>query len=118
MNYPIKFEKCPVCGSDKRIVNEETKIEIEKGNLPDGAKIPALISQSKLVDMSTQMLLVRKSFPVLMGFIDICADCGTLYCVEVQKATGVIDPQVRSQPPGMYRPNGDGGQAPPFFGKG
>jgi len=102
--FPVKFNKCPVCGSEKRIVEEEVKNEIEAGRLPKNSRVPAVISQSMLFDATlTTTILAKKQVPLLMGLYDICSDCGTLYLVEMQKQVALIDPQAKPR-------GGNGGQ--------
>ena len=114
MNYPIKFNKCPACGSTNRIAEIETQSEIEKGNLPQNARIPMMASQARLFDpQDNRILLARREIPVLMCFIDVCADCGCVCAVEVHKAKGVIESRV-GQPKGNLPME----EIPPFFGKG
>ena len=101
MNYPKKFDKCPCCGSTKTIIAEETEEQIVLGKLPEGSRIPALVTQSQIINMQDKKLIIaRRSFPMILGFCDICSDCGTLYCVEVQRATGIIEPRVGGSPSG------------------
>lgn len=105
MEYPIKFNVCPCCSSPRRIIEEETLAEIAAGRLKAGARIPALVTQSALYDpKSMSTLLIRKQIAVMVGFYDVCAVCGTLYCVEMQKQSTVVDPQVQKNMP----PMGDG----------
>ena len=113
MDYPIKFESCPVCGSKSRIIEMETNEEIEKGNLSSETRIPVLFTQSKLFNPDDKtFLLARRQITVIMCFFDVCSDCGTLYAVEVQKGIGMIEPQIirGPMPPGQDMPS--------FFGKG
>ena len=111
MNYPVTFSKCPACGFSKSFAELETKEEIEKGNLPEGSKIPIMVSQSRIFNpKDNRILLFRKQFPVLAGFFDVCTKCGCLYCKEMQKGVGVIDVKVK--------PKSLGPDIPPMFGKG
>ena len=94
--YPIKFDKCPVCGSTRCIVEEEVNKEIEAGNLKEGSKIPALISQSKMFDPNSNITIFStRHVTVLIGFYDVCTDCGTLYCKEMQKQVAVVKPYMK-----------------------
>ena len=106
-NYPIKFELCPVCGSESRIIETETNEEISKGNLKIGTKIPILATRTIIFVPTEPKILAKRTVPMLMGYFDVCADCGTLYCVEMQKNEGIVEPQ--------FRKGDDGGS--PFRGK-
>ena len=112
MDFPLKFDCCPVCGSQSRVIEMEAKGEIEKGNLSEEVKIPVLITQTKIFDPSDKkLLLAKRQIPVIMGFFDVCANCGTLYAVELQKGIGVIEPHItKGTLPGQ--------NTPPFFGSG
>ena len=110
-SFPVSFTQCPACGGESRLVEEAVKKEVIVGRLPEGTRVPALISQTTLFNPADKtMLLVRREVPILMGFYDVCADCGCLYLVEMQQGVGIIEPQVKSQPPT--------GKIPPFFGRG
>ena len=108
MNYPIKFKACPLCGSESRIVETETQSLISSRDLAVGTRIPAMISKSTLFDPASTHVLARKEVPVLMGFYDVCTDCGTVYCVEMQKVKALIEPQIQR--------DNHGGM--PFMGRG
>jgi len=113
-SFPISFTKCPACGGESRLVEERVKKEIMMGRLPAGSRVPALISQSRLFDPNDRtLLLVRREVPILMGFYDVCADCGTVYCVNMQEGLGIIEPAVNTP-----IPSPTGTKLPPFFGKG
>ncbi len=110
MDYPVIFSNCPVCGSIERFMELETQEEIKKGNLPQDSRIAVMVSRTILFDpKDNRILLFRKEAPVLVGIFDVCTQCGTLYCIEMQRGTAVIEPQVGS------RLDDD---TLPFFGKG
>ena len=109
MDYPIRFESCPSCGSTEKFGEIETQEEIVKGNLPQDSKTAIMLSKTMIFNpKDNRVLLFRKQVPVLIGVFDVCCNCGCLYCVEMQRGTGVVEPQVG--PPG--------GDTSPFFGKG
>ena len=115
LKYPITFSKCPNCGSERCIVEIETNNEIEKGNLAPGVRIPILVTESHLIDKS-KPLKEAKKFTALVGYYDVCADCGTLYCKRINKVEGTATPQPRIQPTRIMPPGGFGNI--PFMGKG
>lgn len=107
IEYPKTFTACPNCGSTERFAEIETLEEIKKGNVSEGSRTPILISQTRVFDPNVKsILLYRKQIPVLLGFYDVCCACGTLYCCEMQKATGMVEPQIKGNHP------------PPPFGRG
>ena len=129
--YPIRFNVCPNCGSPRRIIEEEVNVEIGAKHLAVGSRVPAMVSQSVLADPNNKSALIAKRpVPVMIGYFDVCVECGTLYCVEMNKMTAMLDPQIRQGPgqPGQPgQPGGDGAgggggfppnKMPPFFGKG
>ena len=118
MQYPKQFNNCPNCGSEKRIVEEETKLEIDNGHLKPGTKIPATVFRAMIFDPNnTSVLLVRRQFPVIFGLCDVCSDCGTIYASEIQKVVGMAEPQIKGNPPGQLpgmQKGGNGDTQLPF----
>ena len=114
LKYPLTFTQCPNCGSKHCIVEIETNNEIEKGNLTPGMKIPILMTESHLIDKRQPIKEARK-FTALVGYYDICADCGTLYCRQIDKVEGTATPKPRIQPK-IIPPHGFGNI--PFMGRG
>ena len=112
MDYPIKFESCPNCGSTERFGEIETQEEIKKGNLLKDSRTAIMLSKTMIFNPEDKrVLLFRKQVPVLVGVFDVCCSCGTLYCISMDKGTAVIEPQLgKNVPPGN--------NTPPFFGKG
>lgn len=95
IEYPKKFEVCPNCGSMVRVVESEAKEEASKGNIRVSTKMACMITQNAIFDPMRAGIIAPKEVPIIMARYDICADCGTLYCVEVQKAVGRADPHTR-----------------------
>lgn len=100
MEYPIQFKVCPCCGSDKRIIESEVNQEKSKGSMKANIKIPCMFSQVALFEPST--LIAPKTFPMITCFFDVCAECGTLYCVEAHKSQGTAQPNIRRDNFGQY----------------
>ena len=95
MKFPIKFTKCPNCGSEWRIVEEEVAKEIEKGKMKPGAVVPAIVFQSHLIDPKAITIFTpRIEYPVLTARYDICTECGTVYLVEMVKNVGIAEPKI------------------------
>jgi len=97
IEYPKKFDLCPNCGSMVRIIESETREEASKrkGAVGTEAKTGCLITQSPIFDPTKAAIIAPKKISIIMARYDICADCGTLYCVEVQKSEGSASPQTR-----------------------
>jgi len=108
MDYPVRFSVCPCCSSPRRIIEKETLAEIAAGRLKVGARIPALVTQSALYDpKSASSLLARKQISVMVGFYDVCQNCGLLYCCEMQKQSTVVDPQLQNKMPPVNNGKGN-----------
>jgi len=109
MEYPKRFDVCPHCGSMNRVIEQESREELAKGNIRTAEKTSVITFQTTIFDPSKGGLIAPKKFPVIISRLDICADCGALYCVELAKIEGTATPQVR-------RDNHP--QKPPFIGQG
>ena len=104
IEYPIKFNKCPACGSEERIAQNEAAESIERGELPVGTRIPFRRLQAVIFDPQTaSQLIAPRQVPVLVAIEDICANCGKLCVVEVQKQMGVAMPDFQPPPKGNGR---------------
>lgn len=107
--YPLKFEACPNCGSKSRVAEEVAADEVGNGRLKVGTRIAVLISKTLVFNPADTTIMAKREAPMLIGFYDVCVQCGTLYCVEMQKGSAAIEPQVK-------RPGGDGHMQ--FLGQG
>ncbi len=83
--FPINIDKCPNCGSTRRIANEVLEIEKEKGKI--GPKVVSFLfqHQSLITDPAKTVL----SAPIIMSFFDVCVDCGTVYCIHAEVKTAM-----------------------------
>lgn len=112
MDYPKTFNVCPVCGSTEKFGETVTQEEIEKGNLSEDSKTAIMLSKTMIFDpQNNQTIIARRQVPVLVGIFDVCCSCGALYCTEMRKEVGIIEPQIR-------RSNHPGEDTLPFFGRG
>jgi len=114
--YPIIFDKCPTCGSTECVVETEVADEIERGNLPSDMKIPALITESHLIDTRVPLKETKK-FNALVSYYDICANCGNLYCKQIRRVTGTATPRPKPGPQILRPPDTFMGGSP-FIGRG
>lgn len=105
-----EFKECPNCGGTERIVKKETEEAIKSGLVNEDAFIPVLQTKALICDPNKlpKIAGVRHQVTALFGYYDVCASCGTLYCVRMEKGKALVD----SQMPQPTRP------MPPFFGKG
>ena len=95
MEYPIKFDLCPNCGSQSKVIESETNDQISRGNVKVGSKFALLLTKTPIFDASNAVILAPRKIPIIMGYFDVCCQCGTLYCVELQKAEGLIEPNIK-----------------------
>lgn len=97
MEYPKRFDVCPNCGSMVRIIETESMEEASKkgGVMSVEAKTGCLTTQTAIFDPSKVGVIAPKKISVIAARYDICAECGTLYCVEVQKGEGTATPHTR-----------------------
>jgi hypothetical protein len=96
MDYPVMFNVCPCCSSPRRIIEEETHAEIIAGRLKAGARIPAMVTQSALYDPKSMMIvLAKKQVTMMVGYYDVCQNCGLLYCYSMDKMYAIVEPQIK-----------------------
>jgi predicted ATP-dependent serine protease len=95
MEYPKKFDVCPNCGSMNRVIEQEAMAEAVKGNTKTMEKVGVISFQTTIFDPKTASIIAPKEFPVIITRFDVCADCGILYCVELDKGIGKATPQIR-----------------------
>lgn len=99
MEGNLKFSQCPVCKGTNRIVENVVKSEIESGRLKPNSRIPVFITKSAMFDPNDKSkILARKQVVVLIGFYDVCEDCGTIYCMEMTKQLAFVEPN-NNMPP-------------------
>lgn len=83
LKFPMDFDKCPVCGSHRRVVDEVKKEEIAKGKIRPEKKA-ALTKMGVAVTDAVKIKGVL-TVPLVTAMVDICADCGALYAVQVDR---------------------------------
>jgi transcription elongation factor Elf1 len=97
--FPMKFDKCPVCGSTERVaemVGNELKAA---GRMKKEAKIVMFATQTPIVDATG--ILHSVIAPLLISYGDVCYDCGAYYCTDINKIMAKVDvkPQKMNLPP-------------------
>lgn len=80
LQFPLNFDHCPNCGSTKRLAETVAKQEKEKGKISEDTHVVMVSYQTLVADPRKMILTV----PIISTFVDICADCGTLYCVHAE----------------------------------
>lgn len=91
LKFPLEFKECPNCGSTKKVAGTIAEQEKKKGKISKEAQ--ACIQQVTCIITDPRMVPLQA--PVILIFLDICADCGTVYCIRAQ--LGVATPK---PPPG------------------
>ena len=111
--YPIVFEKCPHCGSTRKLGIEaiqllKDQLLLHKDSFPGGMmlQVPMLDQNHPPKVMSSVV-----KFKVLSIFYDVC-ECGTMYCTKFEITDGAIMQQAPPMGPGP------GMKRPGVFGKG
>ena len=102
--FPKTFDKCPVCGSTRRLAGMIGEQEKAKHKLM--ANTPVFLNQ--LQTIVADQAIPSSTVPVLITSLDVCADCGTLYCIRADVGTATVQAKpsiLGRQPP----------QKPPFF---
>lgn len=84
-DFPVlDFNKCPACGSGKRVAGEVIADQIKKGRMPVTANAYLFTYQS-IIAIGNKWI----SAPVVVSFYDVCWDCGTVYCIHVDVGTAI-----------------------------
>ncbi len=89
LELPKKFDKCPACGSTRRFTKEAMS-DIEP-SVKD--KIPPGLYQGEMIYLTAEGVPWR-----ILAFVDICIDCGTAYCVKLDKEQGIVEEAIKMDP--------------------
>lgn len=78
------FDKCPNCGSERRLMEELVKEQREQGKIQENTK-PCLQMLSSIAAPPQALIagLVGALHPVGIAITDACMDCGTVYAVQL-----------------------------------
>ncbi len=92
------FDKCRVCGSKRRLMDELVKEQAEEGEIPDNTN-PCLqmISAVAANPVTLATALIGATFPTGVAIVDACLDCGTLYAVSLLKGSMKTTAQMPQQ---------------------
>ena len=85
--FPVKFKKCPNCGSTKTLTKLAWDEEAEKGRVKKDTPVALQQLLVPLIDPKKPPILTASALNVKL---DICAKCGTGYCRKAEVATGPI----------------------------
>ena len=93
--FPKVFSQCPNCGSEHKIGQM-----IANGLIEEGRATPKMKGWLFGHNSVIQPDKPHFSAPVVKWLIDICFDCGTLYCVQVDVGTAM--PEQKQGGPDMH----------------
>ena len=105
LDFPLVFEKCPMCGCPDTVANLVADEEKTKGKLDKALKVCKEAVQTVVADPRKMMGLIMK-VPVIIWYRDVCAGCGIERYIRIERQDVV--PQ-QKLPPGMLD------QMPPGF---
>ena len=108
LKFPIEHDKCPVCGSRRRVANEVKKQEMAKKKVRENAQFALGKYKAGITDPG----IITLACPIITSLIDVCVDCGCAWSpitmCEEQQVAGMMENQPGHNQPGHM----------PFFGKG
>ena len=91
--FPKTFSQCPNCDGERRMANEVMQEQKDKGLAGEKSQAWLFSHQSMIADMSKPHIQV----PVVISFYDVCLDCGTTWCIRLERV--MATPQVKGTPP-------------------
>lgn len=103
---PVTHDKCPVCGSARRLGQVKVDEFKKAGILPQAWPYKGMTLQAPLVDQAhpPKIIGAMVTVKVMIMVFDVCAEpeCGCLYCTEFN----VVDTpaQIQQQPVSPQRP--------------
>jgi len=107
--YPVKFDKCPLCGCKERLLEEIGNELRQKGKVGDRYLSSADPPISMLQLDPTKPTL---SAPSVTAITDICARCGFKYTTMVIKQDVPITGKIIQPGQGKQPGQGPGGPFP------
>lgn len=96
VKFPLGFNKCPVCGSTRGVVNSVVEREKAKGKVGKEKRL-GLALVALVWDMSKVVL----EYPIIMVAAEMCADCGALYGGQALEMKGTPPGPGQNVPGGM-----------------
>jgi hypothetical protein len=109
IQFPIAHDKCPVCGSTRRVANEVRKREVAKGKIRPEANFAIGVYRCAITDPARNVL----TCPLIISMLDVCANCGAVWSPMTQ----CTEQSVTQERPPLTRPP-QGNRHTPFFSGG
>ena len=104
LTFPMTWEKCPVCGDTRQVANEVKEEQKAKGKIGPGFNTAIAMLNSLILD--PRKIVGQLTAPILTSYLDICAKCGVVYCVRIDRQEqnlAVPPPSQSGQPAGLGR---------------
>jgi hypothetical protein len=83
--YVKEFDKCPNCGCRETITRKAWDSEIDAGRLAEKARGYPVGAENTMFALQDPLKPPAFQVGALLISYDICSDCGTKYCVRVEK---------------------------------
>lgn len=83
LTFPMTWEKCPVCGDTRQVANEVKEEQKAKGKIGPGFNTAIAMLNSLILD--PRKIVGQLTAPILTSYLDICAKCGVVYCVHIDR---------------------------------
>ncbi|MDP2727025.1 MAG: hypothetical protein Q8P59_05740 [Dehalococcoidia bacterium] len=100
LTFPLKWDKCPSCGSNRRVADQVKEEEKAKGRV--GADLHTALAVLTTLIIDPRNASRQLTAPVLITYLDACAACGALYCVHIdrqEQSLAVMAPGQPGRPP-------------------
>ncbi|MFW6125491.1 MAG: hypothetical protein ACOC58_00135 [Chloroflexota bacterium] len=98
-----KFDKCPSCGSTRRLAGDVADEEREKGRMDPELRYGLYEMGGPIVDpRKANEMLVGSMVPVVRAVVDVCLDCGMVYTITLER--GEVPLQAVAMKPGQRPP--------------
>jgi hypothetical protein len=101
MVFPITHDKCPCCGSTRRVADMVKDQEVAKGKIRSDSNFALSVYIAAISDPRIATL----TSPVITSMIDVCSNCGCVWspmtqCVEQETTKMQLDNSpYRKRPP-------------------
>lgn len=91
----IEYNKCPVCGSEEKLIASLAKQEMDKGINP--GSVPHYLHAWPFVMRNPrQPIIIGAKAPAGSVFVDVCKGCGIIRAVRVE----IGEAMALNRPPG------------------
>jgi len=112
LEFPIWHDKCPVCGSTRRVIGEVKAEEVAAGKFRP--EVNSALGQFAVTVADPIKMVGNLTAPLIVAHIDACAnpECGVLYLVHARREEQDLSVSLDLSPKGG-KPT-----MQPFFGRG